>query len=101
MTEKVLKVGIKRKTGWLYYLDKNINVYRVRMLCGGEKKKRGQRLEVVLKTGIKCDQDYLYYVDKTGDISRVKTCRGGTARQGKDRLAAKKKEIAAKQACFA
>jgi len=39
MAEKVLKAGITRKPGWLYYLDRNLDVYRAKMVRGGEKKR--------------------------------------------------------------
>ena len=83
MAEKVVRAGIERKKGWLYYLDRNLNVYRAKMVRGGEKKKHGDRPELVLKTDMKRDRNYLYYVDKAGDISRVKASRGGSARKGK------------------
>jgi len=50
MSEKVLRTGVERKKGWLYYLDKNLNVYRAKMVRGGEKKKKGEHPELVIKT---------------------------------------------------
>src|SRR5688572_19490651 len=90
MAEKVLKTGITRKPGWLYYLDRNLDIYRAKMVRGGEKKQRGQQPELVMKSGLRRDENYLYYVDKAGDISRVKASRGGSAKKGKGKKAAAK-----------
>jgi hypothetical protein len=57
MAEKVLKAGITRKPGWLYYLDRNLNVFRAKMVRGGEKKGRGQKPELVLKSGLRRDEN--------------------------------------------
>ena len=37
MGQKVFKSGIKRESGWLYYLDKKGNVARAKMARGGSK----------------------------------------------------------------
>ena len=47
MAQKVAKVGIKREIGWLYFIDKDGDVARVKMARGGKKKK------VVKKTAVK------------------------------------------------
>ena len=36
---KVAKVGIKRESGYLYYIDKQGDISRVQMARGGQKKK--------------------------------------------------------------
>jgi hypothetical protein len=90
--EKVFRAGIKRETGWLYYLDKNCNIARVRMVRGGQRKKKGEKAEIVVKTDISGREDgYLYFIDKQGDVSRTKMSRGGTARKKKRRKKASKK----------
>lgn len=38
MGEKVLKAGIKKEIGYLYYVDKDGDVSRARMSRGGKKK---------------------------------------------------------------
>ncbi len=73
MAEKVAKVGIKREQGFLYYLDKEGNVSRVRMARGTDK---GGNPEVISKTGIKREKGFLYYLDKEGDVSRSAMARG-------------------------
>ena len=37
MAEKVLKVGVEREDGFLYYIDKDGDVSRVQMARGGKK----------------------------------------------------------------
>jgi hypothetical protein len=76
MAEKVAKAGIKRESGFLYFVDKNGNISQVRMSRGGGKKGR-QKQEVVAKTGVKKEKGFLYFVDKAGDVSRAKMARGG------------------------
>ena len=73
MAEKVVKCGVKKEKGYLYYLDKNGDLARSRMARGGDK---GGGAEVVHKAGVKREKGYLYFVDKDGDISRAKMARG-------------------------
>lgn len=74
MAEKVAKVGIKRKKGYLYYVDKRGNVVETKMArckakgCGGK---------VIAKPAVKKAKGYLYFIDKKGDVSRAKMRRGG------------------------
>ncbi len=74
MAEKVLKAGIERKKGCLYYLDKKGNVCEARMARG---KKKGGGSKVILKSGVKKKEGYLYFIDKKGDIACAKMVRGG------------------------
>lgn len=74
MAKKVVKVGIKRKPGYLYFVDKKGNVAMAKMARG--KKKGKSKIEVVAKTGIKKEKGYLYFVDKQGDVSQAKMARG-------------------------
>ncbi|MFH1784013.1 MAG: hypothetical protein ABH868_03855 [bacterium] len=39
MAEKVQKCGIKRQAGYLYFIDKQGDISRVKMARGGKKKK--------------------------------------------------------------
>lgn len=80
--EKVFKAGIKREPDWLYYLDKNCNIVRSRMVRGGQRKNKADKVEMVVKTDIKSrDQDYLYFIDKQGDVARTRMSLGGSARR--------------------
>lgn len=74
MAEKVTKVGLKRESGYLYFIDKNGNVARTIMARGRKKGKTSQ--EVVSKTEVKRESGYLYFIDKEGDISRTIMARG-------------------------
>ncbi|MDD5495625.1 MAG: hypothetical protein PHP46_00820 [Candidatus Omnitrophica bacterium] len=74
MAEKVAKVGIKRKKGYLYYVDKRGNVVETKMARG---KKKGGGGKVIAKPCVKKVKGYLYFIDKRGDVSRAKMLRGG------------------------
>jgi len=50
MAEKVAKVGIKREAGYLYYIDKDGDVAKVKMARGGKKK---AKKKVVKKKTVK------------------------------------------------
>lgn len=39
MAEKVAKVGIKKESGYLYFVDKKGDISRAKMARGGRKKK--------------------------------------------------------------
>ncbi len=80
MAEKVLKCGIKRKKGYLYYIDKKGNVAEAKMARG---KKKGGGSKVVNKCGIKKKKGYLYFIDKKGDVSMAKMVRGGRKKRKK------------------
>lgn len=43
MAEKVMKCGIKKKKGYLYFIDKRGDISRAKMARGGRKKKRRRR----------------------------------------------------------
>ncbi|MFC1667604.1 hypothetical protein ACFL0P_07105 [Candidatus Omnitrophota bacterium] len=40
MAEKVLKCGIKKQKGYLYFIDKKGDISRAKMARGGKKKRR-------------------------------------------------------------
>jgi len=73
MAEKVAKVGVKRKKGYLYYVDKKGNVVETKMARGT---KKGGGGKVVAKPGVKKAKGYLYFIDKKGDVSRARMRRG-------------------------
>lgn len=76
MAEKVAKVGVKKQSGYLYFVDKKGDVSRAKMARGRKKGARGSP-EKVAKVGVKKQGGYLYFVDSRGDISRAKMARGG------------------------
>lgn len=65
----VEKLGLKRETGFLYYIDKQGDVSCAKMARGG---KKGGRPKKVQKVGIKKEKGFLYFLDKQGDISKAK-----------------------------
>ncbi len=75
MAEKVMKVGVKKTDGYLYFVDKAGDVSRAKMARG--RKGKGGKTEKVAKAGVKKQKGYLYFVDKAGDVSRAKMARGG------------------------
>ena len=74
MAQKLMKVGIKRMKGYLYYIDKKGDISCAKMARGS---KKGGSPKKVAKCGIKRKEGYLYFVDKKGDISCAKMKRGG------------------------
>ena len=70
----VAKVGVKKESGYLYFVDKKGNVARAKMARG--KKKGKAKIEVVEKVGIKKEKGFLYFIDKKGNISSAKMARG-------------------------
>ena len=78
MAQKLVKLGIKREKGYLYYIDKHGDVSCAKMARG---KKKGGSPKKVAKAGIKRKEGYLYFLDKQGDISCAKMKRGGTKKR--------------------
>lgn len=74
MATKVVKCRIKRKKGYLYFIDKQGDVSMAKMARG---KKRGGGRQKVYKCKIKKKKGYLYFVDRRGDVSMAKMVRGG------------------------
>ena len=74
MAQKLVKLGIKRVKGYLYYIDKQGDVSCAKMARGS---KKGGSPKKVAKCGIKRKEGYLYFVDKQGDVSCAKMKRGG------------------------
>ncbi|MFT4282885.1 MAG: hypothetical protein ACMXX6_00485 [Candidatus Woesearchaeota archaeon] len=75
MAEKVAKVGVKKESGYLYFVDKDGDVSRAGMARGGSGQKKAKP-EKVAKAGVKKESGYLYFVDKHGDVSRAAMARG-------------------------
>ena len=73
MAKKVSKVGIQRKKGYLYYVDKKGNVVETKMARG---KSKGGGGKVVAKPCVKKQKGYLYFIDKAGDVACAKMLRG-------------------------
>lgn len=67
--EKLVKTGIKKEPGYLYFVDKDGDVSRAPMVRGKSRKNAGK--EKVFKAGIRRVPGFLYFVDKDGDICRA------------------------------
>lgn len=89
MATKVTKVGIKKESGWLYYLDKKGNISRSKM--GRGRKPTNTKPQVVAKLGVKRQTGFLYFIDKQGDLSMAKMSRSGRKRKTAKAKAKKKK----------
>jgi hypothetical protein len=72
MAQKVEKTGIKREENYLYYIDKQGDVSKVKMARAG---KNGSKPMKIKKVGLKKEKGYLYFLDKQGDIARAKMAR--------------------------
>ena len=73
MAEKVSKVGVKKESGYLYYVGKDGNVSRSKMARAG---KGSGGAAKIATSGVKKESGYLYFIDKDGDVSRAKMARG-------------------------
>lgn len=78
MAKMVAKVGLKRKKGYLYYVDKKGNVVETKMARG---KSKGGGGKVIAKPGVKKVKGYLYFIDKKGNVCCAKMLRGGKKRR--------------------
>lgn len=73
MAKKLVKCGIKKKKGYLYYIDKRGDISMAKMARG---KKKGGKPQKVCTCGIKKQKGFLYFVDKRGDVAMAKMARG-------------------------
>ena len=76
MPKKVKKVGVKKKAGYLYFIDKQGDVSCAKMSRRGRVPGKRQKIVKVKKTRIKKQPGYLYFIDKQGDISCARMKRG-------------------------
>ncbi len=74
MGKVIAKTGVKRESGWLYYVDKKGNVSRVNMKRAGKPYRK--KVQTVAKAGIKRKDGFLYYIDKKGNVCEAKMVRG-------------------------
>ena len=83
MAEKVAKAGVRKESGYLYFVDKSGDVSRARMARG--RKGRAGKPEKVARVGVRKEKGYLYFVDGKGDVSRAKMARGGRKAKSKSK----------------
>jgi len=75
LAETLCNCGIKRESGWLYFVDKAGNAARAKMARKGQK--TDKRQEVVHHCGIRREEGWLYFIDKHGNAARTKMARRG------------------------
>ena len=75
MAEVLVRAGVKRQPGYLYFIDKKGNVARTPMARAGKTTSRKQ--EVLVNCGVRREKGYLYFLDKSGNVARAKMARGG------------------------
>lgn len=88
MTKVVCDCGIKRESGFLYFVNKDGNAARVPMARQGTKTSKKQ--EICHECGIVRKTGYLYFVDKKGNVAEAKMARGGKKKTAKKKVANKK-----------
>jgi glucan-binding YG repeat protein len=79
MAEVVAKTGIKKEPGYLYFLNKDGNVGRVKMARRGQDVDKTQ--EVVAEPKVVRDKDKVYYIDGNGDVACSVMGRGRKPKQ--------------------
>ncbi len=84
MAELVLKVGVKKAKGYLYFVDKQGDVSRAKMSRAGRKKGK-TKTEKVARAGVKRKKGYLYFIDGKGNVCCAKMARGRKSSKKKRR----------------
>ena len=74
MAEVLVKCGIKRESGYLYFVDKKGYAARAKMARRGQKTDKKQ--ERISDENVTRESGYLYFIDKGGNIARTKMARG-------------------------
>ncbi|MGM5484045.1 MAG: hypothetical protein ACQER9_03980 [Nanobdellota archaeon] len=75
MKKVILKTGIQREPGFLYFIDKQGNISRSNSSVGSTK--GGKLIELVKNTNLKKKKGYIYYINSTGDIVEAQMNRKG------------------------
>jgi hypothetical protein len=78
-SEKVEKLGIKKESGFLYFVKGN-KVFKNPLKVAGGPSVKGKEVEVATGS-FTPDGNYLYFVDKHGDVGRSKRAVGGQKRK--------------------
>ena len=81
--------GIKRESGYLYFVNKQGSLARVKMKRPGMK--GGFKQEVLHNCGIKRASGMLYYVDKQCHTACAKMARGGRKKKAVKKKAKKRR----------
>jgi hypothetical protein len=83
MAKIIAKTGVKRKKGFLYFVDKKGDISCVPMRNSGVK---GGVLKVT-SVGISKKPNHMYFVDKNGNVCEVSMSRQGAKRKARSELA--------------
>lgn len=75
MAQVVARTGVKKESGYLYFLDKSGNVARAKMSRAGRKKGKTKK-EVVAKVNVDKEPGFLYFIDKSGNVAKAQMARG-------------------------
>jgi hypothetical protein len=78
--EKVHRAGVKRESGYLYFLDGDGDISRAPMVRGRGKGTKGKP-EKVVKASVQKEAGFMYFIDKDGDVARTKMARGGKGKK--------------------
>ena len=69
MSKIIQQTDIKREKGYLYFISKEGDLYKVRMARSRQKLSKEEKERIlVAKLGIKKRNGHLYYLDKNGAI---------------------------------
>lgn len=66
---KVKKVGVQKKRGHMYFIDKDGDISSAVLTSG--------KIQKVAEVGIERQPGFYYVIDKEGDVSCAKMARGG------------------------
>jgi len=75
----VSETGVKRESGFLYFVDKQGDVSRAPMRNSGVK----GSVQKVAKAGVKKKAGFMYFVDKSGNVCEVSMSRDGAKKKSK------------------
>jgi len=70
MSEKVAELGIVKEKGFLYFLDKEGDVSRAKMVRKGNTQPVDPP-EKIKTAGVTREKGFLYFIDKEGDVARA------------------------------
>ncbi|MBD3259718.1 hypothetical protein GF371_03750 [Candidatus Woesearchaeota archaeon] len=77
--KKIAMPGVKRKSGFLYFVDKNGNVCCTIAKKFKSAKEKGK--DIVAETKISKKPGCMYYLDKDGDVCEVRMSRNGAKKK--------------------
>ncbi|MCK4670731.1 MAG: hypothetical protein KAT43_06020 [Nanoarchaeota archaeon] len=82
-SRKVARLGLKKEPGFLYFVDRNGDVWAVNSIKSNIEKEK----KLVAKAGVQKKENCLYYLDTDGDVCEVQMNRSGKQKKSKEELA--------------